>query len=243
LVAVSAISNSNAPAGRGSKNARPSCDVKSFALWSKRGSANETHAAARAKTRESNAQALSESWDIDTWKPCPMMGLSICARREQRQKGAAAHGRSHDEWHEPEPSDNVLLVGLVVQLDVCHVVEHDEVKHHRCRTRRDKPTPSAALAAERQNTREEQGREQRPLLMQPQNKVVQTLHETPVDAVISSEFERSVLLSQYVSATRHKTNACGTASSAGCAANLLNPASEFESPQLTWGLLRVAKGR
>lgn len=83
------MSNSNAPAGRGSKNARPSCDVKSFALWSKRGSANKTHAAASAKTRESNAQVLSENLDIDTWQPCPMMGLSFCTGRERRQRGAA----------------------------------------------------------------------------------------------------------------------------------------------------------
>lgn len=232
------MSNSNAPAGRGSKNARPSCDVKSLALWSKRGSADETHAAARAKTRESDAQVLSDNLDIDTWKPCPTMGLSICTRCEQRLRGAAARGRSHDEWHEPKPSNNVLLVGLAVQLYVCHVVEHDEVEHHRCSTRRGKPTRSAALAAERQHARDEQGGQQRPLLMQAQTKVVQTLHKTPVDAVIGSEFECSVLLSQHVSATRHKTN-----TSAGCAANLLNPASEFESPQLTWGLLPVAKGR
>ena len=52
LVAESDISSSKAPAGRGSKNTRPSCAVKSLRLWSSFGSAEDTHIAAAANTRE-----------------------------------------------------------------------------------------------------------------------------------------------------------------------------------------------
>ena len=73
-------------------------------------------------------------------------------------------------------------------------------------------------------------------MVQPKNEVVQALQQTTIDAVISSELERAVLLAQHMPAPRRQVQAAAARKKECCKTNFLNPAKEFELPQLTRGL-------
>jgi hypothetical protein len=44
--------------------------------------------------------------------------------------GTAMVNGTHNERHQPEPTNNVLLIRLVMQLDVGKVMERNQVEHH-----------------------------------------------------------------------------------------------------------------
>jgi hypothetical protein len=106
--------------------------------------------------------------------------------------------RSYDVGHQPEPPDDILLVGFAVQLDVGHAMKHNQIKHCRSSAGNCKPAPRTASTTQRQQTRNEETSQQGPLVMQAQNEMVQPFQQAAIDGVIGSELERAVLLSQHV---------------------------------------------
>lgn len=122
-------------------------------------------------------------------------------------KGAAATKHSHNERHQPEPPNNILLIRLAVKLDIGHVMKRDQVENHRNNAGDRKPTLHTGASTERQHAGHNKAGQQRPLVMQPQDEVVQALQQTAVDGVISSELECTVLLSQNMPALQSQNSA------------------------------------
>ena len=105
---------------------------------------------------------------------------------------------AHYERHQPKSSNDILLVGFAVQLDVGHVVKRNQVDNCGDKAGGCKPALRAWSTAEGEGARHKEERKQRPLVMQTQREMVQTLQQAAVDGVVSSELERAVLLSEYV---------------------------------------------
>lgn len=142
---------------------------------------------------------------------------------------------SHNQWHEPEPPNNVLLIRLAVKFNISHVVKRDQVKNYGRDAGDGKPTSRTRATTERDGAGHYKANQQRPLMEKPENKVMKTFQQTAIDTVVSSEPERAVLLPQHMPArNRHTNKVCFWRQC--CEAHFLNPAKVFELPQLTYEL-------
>jgi hypothetical protein len=102
---------------------------------------------------------------------------------------------AHYERHQPESSNDILLVGLAVQLNVCHIVKRNQVENSGRDAGCREPTLRARSTAEGEGAGHKEERQQRPLVVQTQREMVQPLQQAAVDRVVSCELERAVLLS------------------------------------------------
>jgi hypothetical protein len=74
---------------------------------------------------------------------------------------------SHDEWHEPESPNNILLIWLAVELNIGHIVKRNQVENDRNDAGDSKPAGGARTTTEREQPGHCKANQHIPFVEQP----------------------------------------------------------------------------